>query len=725
MSRALLFLILLMGTRAAFALSFVETSQNILLPSEVKEPLLATNEYPVFWWNFLILKTTPQTLADERMESVCQALRARTRPQVRMMFCGKDLEGFRALLTDWARDQFRRDPAPSLKLLKDQLALAQAKASLPLDPFLLGLFRLDPLSSYEDLLKILTSSLPLKIEKTNGYLFDPLTSRVLIPVQFSFPPQDTVQMRAFTAEVQSALEPFAQDFQWQGTIGPQASTYENTQQIMADVARISVVGTVLLLLQILAAVILKRWRFILLVPPVLISTAFSALVTVGIFGRIHGLTLAFGPGIVALAMDHGLHSCLNTHWRGAWRANWFGLLTTVVALAAMLFSSIPFLRQLMVFSIIGLFSGFAVYWFLHTRYSRAFSVEPLQWEPRVIGFKTALVGILLAGFILGVSVLRPDFSMQQMDYQTPQKRELMTWFFAHFDSRAPLLQIFDEDSLDRAQTFATQEGLRLRSAGEMLPPLDQQKENLQSWETVLCKLDTFTGIERQLFAPFFDSFRCGGQEQPRRVSATDLPSYLQDYVSGERSVGLWLPKTDSEAEKIKQTWQDAQSLPEIVGLFPTLLTRELRWMAPISLLLALVLLWIYYRELRLVVLSIVPFVCGMGFYSLVAVAFGFHVSFISLIATLMIFGLSLDYGIFATNLYTGRGSRPDPAGVWTSIGLAAFVTFVGFLPLLFCYHPVLVQLGQVLVYGTAGTISGSMWGVPVVDRFLRRRRRHV
>jgi predicted exporter len=139
--------------------------------------------------------------------------------------------------------------------------------------------------------------------------------------------------------------------------------------------------------------------------------------------------------------------------------------------------------------------------------------------------------------------------------------------------------------------------------------------------------------------------------------------------------------------------------------------------------LATALLLNYYRRMDLLLLSLIPFFTGMGLFALVAILFHLPFTFVSLIAVVMVFGLSLDYGIFATNLYTGR-SGPTGPGVWSSVRLAATVTMFGFGPLVAARHPVLAGLGQVLFWGTAGTILGSVWGIPGIH-WLWQRRRHA
>jgi predicted exporter len=95
------------------------------------------------------------------------------------------------------------------------------------------------------------------------------------------------------------------------------------------------------------------------------------------------------------------------------------------------------------------------------------------------------------------------------------------------------------------------------------------------------------------------------------------------------------------------------------------------------------------------------------------------VSFISLIGLLMVFGCSLDYGVFVMDFLLYRGE--DKPGVWSALSLCAFATIAGFAPLVFAKHPVLNDLGQALLWGTLGTYIGSLWGIPSVYQMFKRK----
>jgi predicted RND superfamily exporter protein len=145
-------------------------------------------------------------------------------------------------------------------------------------------------------------------------------------------------------------------------------------------------------------------------------------------------------------------------------------------------------------------------------------------------------------------------------------------------------------------------------------------------------------------------------------------------------------------------------------------------MGPLSLAFIWLVLIYYYRRLSLTLLPFIPFLTGVGLASWMAILFHIEVSFVTLVGLVMLCGLSVDYGIFATDAARlGRETR----GAWTAILFAALATISGFVPLVFCKHLVLAQLGQVLTAGTVGTLLGAFWGVPPAAAWLSSRaKRH-
>ena len=327
-----------------------------------------------------------------------------------------------------------RQPSPPVSVLSQKLNTAMAKASLPVGQAILSILRVDPLESYKELQKQVEERIRLKFPRQHGFFVDEKTQRIVIPIQFSFPPSSTAKTR----QIRSQL---ARKYGSSDASGASCLYSENEEQVNRDVQVVSKTGTFLLLCLALGVLAFGRWKLLLIVPPVLFSTLVSTVLTVKLFGSIHGLTLSFGTGIIGIAIDFGLHSIFNQKYKGIWKANAFGLYTTTAALIVMMFSSIPLLRQIMVFATLGIISGYLVLFFLDRTFPKVFDVEPFAIHPKTSFAKFAVTGLCVIFSVIGFSTLHLSLDIQQFDFQGPKTRALSTWLYRSFDSKPPLLQI--------------------------------------------------------------------------------------------------------------------------------------------------------------------------------------------------------------------------------------------------------------------------------------------
>jgi hypothetical protein len=695
-----------------------DRSHSIFLPKQLSTQLGAHQTFPIFWWNFIILEYDTEDLGQKQASSLCQQFSHSE--FIQKSACSADLSQFKPILNDWARDITVRIQAPSVQAITEKLNAALAKASLPLGPqgrSLLEVLRVDPLESYRELQQQVEKKMKLKLEKSHGLFIDRELRRIVIPIQFNFPPNIADHTAKFREQLKSTCdkEQFCKKITH---IGPHASALDNEQQINADLDIVSIVGTLLLILLAAGAVLSKRPKLLLLVPPVFVSTAVAIVLTIGIFGSIHGLTLSFGTGIIGLAIDYGLHSIFNRKYRGIWKANWYGLLTTLAALVLMACSSIPLLRQIMIFSILGITLGYFVFYVLHKKFPKTFDVKPYPIHHKPSLFKLGSVCVLLACAVLGIFRLNLNLDLRQFDFQAAKTRELSTWFYKSMKMKPPLLQIYnatsDQSALNLAyeqRQWANQNQIELENLSNYLPSEAIQLENIQSWKAFSCAQHHsktkvhFSQLHQDL--------------QPVLLQTKDeiLPAYLKDFWGNGRWISLWFPKDDQEVQTIRSKYPDCLSLLEIVSVFPKTLSKELSWMAPLSVVLASILLGLYYRRIKLTLCGLIPFLSGLGLFALAAMVFHFNMTFITIIALVIVFGVSIDYGVFATDLMMGK--KRSVTGVWSAMSFSALVAIVGFIPLIFCTHPVLKQLGEPLVFGTIGTFLGTYWGIPGFFKFFR------
>jgi hypothetical protein len=320
--------------------------------------------------------------------------------------------------------------------------------------------------------------------------------------------------------------------------------------------------------------------------------------------------------------------------------------------------------------------------------------------------------------------------MTQFDFQRPHDTEVRNWLYPRIGAMDPLIDIDAVKGLDEGITsahkkyaWADENDVPLQNIARFLPPLPLSDQNRKSWTDSFCDPRTspllkLSAQEKQFFSPALKSFECASLKEKR----SQVPVYLNDFYSSDKSkssfISLWFPSNAADSAKVKAAFPESLSLREVADLFPRTLSKEMRWMIPLSVLLASLFLFYYYRRLSLTLLALLPFFCAVGTYAVAAKLFSMNFSFISLIGMLMIFAFSLDYGVFAVDVTVEPEGR-SINGVWTCLLLSGISTILGFLPLMGCEHPVLVHLGQTLTLGTLGTVIGTLWGIPGVVKLTK------
>ena len=715
------------------AQSRMDTGQHIFFPTALGQKITAYASFPLTWWNFLVFDTneSPEDLA--QLRTVCQELKKV--PSVAVVECGVDLAPYLNLARDWSRDWLLRVDKPNDSDLDRALALALAQASLPMGRELLEMFREDPVQNYRELQNRLKQKAVLKgLTKKNGVFYDSESKRYVVPIKFAHPPAEAALSEVFAEKLKSLCKPYGNCDRWI-FFGTHAATLENREQIHKDLSVASWFGTLGMLGFFLLLIFLRRWQFVWMIPVIMISVVVGGWVTVLIYGSIHGLTLSFGMGIVGLSLDYALHSALNTGSKQAWKSNIAGLLTTIGVLAVMAFSSVPLLQQLMVFSGIGLCLSFALLWILDKKVHSWFAMKPFAFEPRSSHWRTGIALFLLVGGLLQTVFFKPEMSIERFNYQGAKTREIGAWFIKQSDMTFPLFEVRPateraHQAMDGEQKWATTANVSLENAAAYLPLPEIQKAHLASWLADCsangkspAPVEKWVGglpaREKLFFAPFLAKLDCD-KTTVRNLADLNPPAYLVDTVAKGNALSLWLPKSTQESARIKKEYPNATSLRELVSFFPETLTREFKWMAPISIFLVGLIVYLYYRSLVLTVISLIPFFCGVGGSYWVGRLDKTPFTFVSWVGLIMLCGLSVDYSIFAIDL--SRNTDLVKRGTWTSLLLSSVTAICGFIPLVFCKHQVLTQLGHVLTFGTLGTLVGSFWGVPPAMKWWNRRK---
>ncbi len=714
MSKVVLLLLFL----TTLAQAKTDAGQGIFFPKKLGEKIESYTSFPMTWWNFLTYEAKEESDLVE-LVILCGKLRTEGSELIGAISCGNDLTSFEPWLKAWARDESLRSARPSDAALSAELKSALAKASLPLPSQMLSILRFDPRGSYRQLQEKLAARSLVELPRVNGVFYDAEAGRALIPIKLNYRPAE-VEKTAKLLDILASLSP--EKFERFHFLGAHGATFTNQGLIRKEVTKVSLIGLFILGIGLLAVILLKRWPVLLVAPLVGVGVGLSALLTNLVFGSIHGLTLAFGSGIVGLAMDYGFHRAFNPQKYVA-RSNLFGWLTTAAVLVILMMSEIPLLRQMMFFSTMGITLAFLLIYIAHERWNWFQKVAGFSYIPTPSRPKFGLIAVLALGIPVSFFFLRPTFDIAKFNFQSPQEKALMLWLVKTTNVIPPYFTVDGvgdaSQRIDRASEMQTwaKDRMRVENVASFLPRVSVQQANLATWlfPAESCEIGPMKTFAKRLpqneqtfFEPYFNLFDCTQLKTTSNANA--LPAYVSDFSSRGKWLSLIFPKNDADVVAIKSQYPDATSLKEVVNIFPNTLTKELKWMIPVSIGLIFALLCVYFRNPVFSLIALIPFFTGVGLIGWAGSVFHLEVSFVSMVGIIMLCGFSVDYGIFAID--ATRFPTPSSPGAWTAVIFASITTFTGFVPLLFCHHPVLVQLGQSLSLGMAGSMLGTFWGVP-------------
>ncbi|WP_251977928.1 MMPL family transporter [Salinicola avicenniae] len=504
---------------------------------------------------------------------------------------------------------------------------------------------------------------------------------------------------------------------------------------ISTIGAASLVGVLLLI-----GFVFRSPRVLLqLMLPLLAGSLFALTLTLGVFGRLHLLTLAFGASLIGIAIDYVLHLQCDRAIQGtAFRLRrllpslTLGLISSVVAYVAQALTPMPGLRQMAAFAAFGLIGAWltVVLWLprFRLRANPATARLAERWwrlsQPRRrLSPRVALIAAVL---LIALCAWRLD-SDDSLELLNPSPASLMQsearvqrLLDRDTGSRYFLVRAADEQALlarlgelDTALDAAIADGLAIdyQSLADTVPTLAEQQRNLARVRTLYAvPLETLVA-RAGLPSTLPERARVALDESTPLTIAAWLETPL-----GQFQQRLWLGETpagDVAATVVLQGERSAEVDARLTTLAETrdgvtyvdrverigLLLGELRrhtagWVALAMALMSLGLAWRYRRRAWRVVAP--PFGATLIVLSVFAIA-GVPLNLFNQLGLLLVLGIGLDAGIF--NVEHAR--RPS---AWLAITLSTLTSLLAFGTLAFSATPALHYLGLTCLIGLA-----SVW----------------
>ena len=533
-------------------------------------------------------------------------------------------------------------------------------------------------------------------------------------------------------------------------------TLANSEAIQGDMRIVlSVSGIGIFLLFVF---FLRRLRALAVYLLPLFSISAALVVTSLWYGRVSGITIGFGAVLLGITIDFGLHvyfALQHGHGQRAYllqavsKPVLFGGLTTLAAFSVLLNSELPGQRQLAIFAIAGSISALLLALLVMPHFlgkndtiARTGSLTNINQiyvrQPKL----RRVVILLWFGLALFGAIQTQKFGingeLRQLSYipkqlQQAENRLAESWgrmrdramIFTAAANREEAIAANDQiwQILDQQQLQGEAVSLAPLLAGQKI-----QKQRLHNWnefwtkhraktEELLQKSGQKYGFSTVAFQPFFDTLERSAQIiEPETLTGWGMNSLLDNLLLKDGNSYRLITLVPDRPELVTRLDAELAKVPGATLVSQGRFGRELSLevaadfakfiiSAGIAVLLLLIVL---FRRLQDVLLALLPVLTGLlvmfGGMSLV----GLDMNMFNVIATILIIGLGVDYGIFMVC----HSRQQEETASTRAVLVSGLTTLVGFGALVLARHPALNSIGLTVLLGISAAVPTAVLVIP-------------
>jgi uncharacterized protein len=598
---------------------------------------------------------------------------------------------------------------------------------------------------------------------TNNHFIDRTGSNLLLVAETSVDVTDTLNASKMLAELDKIKKKSLPDNMEMYVMSPQSYTVANAQAIKKDLVIVLTISSLSMI--ILFFLFLKNWRalFVLIISFSSFAIALSGVSL--IYSTVSAITIGFGSVLLGLSDDLSLHVYFalrndkRKHDTSAImsevsRPVLYGGLIVICSLALLLFSDLPGQRQLGAFSIIGVVTSLVFTLILLPHMMQAssknsrntnniFLINGKVKRPLLI---ISLWVIIICACLYSGGKISIDGDLNRLNYRSPELINIEKHFKETWGDLQGKAMIFSEgDDLESALNMNEKLFLYLKGGMEsrlitsiapILPSKRTQESNIAAWkafwsenkvltETLLKKEGSLIGFTDDAFDPFFKGLDKESELiTPESIARTGIKGLIETFIlrDGHKFTILTLAPDNDKTRELMNSTDCPKGSRYVSRKF---LGEEIRKTVShdfvrfiVSALLVIILLLIpLFRDVKKILLSMIPVITGILFMFGVMGVSGISFNIFNIISSILIIGLGIDYGIFMVC----RCSEDYEHDTDTAVLLSGLTTLTGFGALVFARHPALFSIGITVLLGIGAAIPSAIFVIPALYGYLEKR----
>ena len=552
-------------------------------------------------------------------------------------------------------------------------------------------------------------------------------------------------------------------------IGSLPHTLANSRSIQHDLRTLLPIASILLLTLLGVALRDIRALVVLSVPFMAAPLAMSA--TNFIFGKVSALALGFGIVLIGIAVDFSVHLYLALTREGDSRGEIlrrirrpiiFATLTTASVFVVLLFSQVPSHKQMAMLALIGVLLAVVFSWLViptiavpwlssEKGTSCGFKMPDMFSAPFVQSIALAVWVCLLTGGVLSWPNLHYNGDLRVLD--APNQEVLSAE--QHFrdtwgQDEGKAFVVASGETLDIAlernsfiyDTLMKNNVVEFQSIAPILPGFEKQQGNMEGWkqfwqnkrpdfDTEFSTAAIKYGFAENGFDPFFKWLEqepvllepgkmLSGPLQTLLATMIRTPHQQRGNLNGSSDEFLIMTTVSTDKELLSTLLSLEQTEPGITVLanqkwrdqVERLLRKDIITLSAAAGLFIIILVAFAFRRIRAIGGVLAPVASALSAMSLFCFVTDGELNMMHVLMSIMVIGLSVDYGIFI--VCSTIEDRSDIS--FFAVSICAASSLIGFGTLAFAQHPALHSLGITVLVGIGAAWPTAMLVSPVILR---------